>query len=595
MSTLVKKFQSSVRKYPKKNALLFKKEGRYRGITYKELAEKVRLFASGLKALNVQRGDRIALLSENRVEWIICDLAMLHIGAVCVAMFPSYTVEQIRYIVTDSGSEIMIVSGQTQLEKALHMKESVPTLRTITMDCFPDPKKDVLTFERLLELGKENPISEIELNKLGEMVKDNDLVTIIYTSGTTGEPKGVMLSHKNFVSNIEAALEVIPYKTGEVILSVLPLNHVLPRMADYYTSITKGCCIALAESYATVRENALEVRPHYVTLVPRFFEAMREKLLKALDKEPARKKALVKTALEVGRKRCELLQARKGLPISLLVKWWLYDKLVLSKIRASLGMDRLKNFISGGAPLPRANALFFASLGLIILEGYGLTETSPVTNVNSPRRFKFGTVGPPLRNVQLRIADDGEILVKAPSVMLGYYKKEEETRKAIDEEGWFHTGDIGEIDEDGYLKITDRKKDIIVLASGKKVAPQPIENALQESPYISSAVLFGDKRTTITALIVPNLENVKTWAKLHNVHLEFSNLEALGENEKLRELIRSEIERLTVRLADFEKIHRFTLVMNEFCVESGEVTPTMKVRRKVVQEKYKDIIDKMYS
>lgn len=592
--TLVQQFQESARKYPKGAAILAKKLGKYQPVTYSTLRQEVEVFARGLLALGVKKGERVAILSENRAEWIIADLANLHIGAVTVAMFPVYPAEQVRYIISDCQAELIVVSGKSQLEKVISLKESIPKLRTITMDCSPDPSRDVLSFDRVLELGRECKISDEEFRKNYENILGDDLVTIIYTSGTTGEPKGAMLTHKNFISNIEASLEVIPFKPGEVVLAVLPFNHVLPRMADIYTPLAVGCTIAINDDYARLKDNAREVKPNYVTLVPRFFEMIEEAIKKAIEAQPVARRRIIGRAMEYGRKRAEYIQHGMRVPLPLLTNYFIYDKLVLSKIRAQMGMQRLKNFISGGSPLSIDCAEFFASLGMVILEGYGLTETSPVTNVNPPRRFKFGTVGPPLRNVEVRIAEDGEILVRGPNVMLGYFNKPKETSEAIDDDGWFHTGDLGKLDNDGYLRITDRKKDIIVLASGKKVAPQAIEKRLCQSPYIANAVLWGDEKATVTALIELDWDEVRRWAQTHGVPLNADDPQTAVNDENLKELVKNEIRRLSEGLADFEKIHRFRILPDKFSVETGELTPTMKVRRRLVYERYRALIEEMY-
>ncbi len=593
-TTLNKKFQDSVKRFGSRKALLYKREGKYRHLTYHELAQKVKIFAKGLLRLGVKKKDRVALISENRPEWAITDLALIHIGAINVALFPTLPIRQVEYVVKDCDAEIVIVSGKSHLEKALALKQSIPKLRTITMDCEAEPSRDVMSFERVYELGRQSKIPDSEFENLWQSVKPDDWATIIYTSGTTGLPKGAILTHKNFVSNVEACIERIPFRPSEVILSFLPLNHVLPRMADHYTPLTCGATIAYVEDLAKLRENACEVRPHYVTLVPRVLEMIKDRLEMALAKESETKRKMFHRALEVGKSRLDLLQKGRRVPFALRLKFWLMNRLVFSKVRKKLGMQRLKYFISGGAPLPKAVNEFFASMGLQILEGYGLTETSPVVTVNPPSKIKIGTVGPPISGVEVRIADDGEILVRGDNVMLGYYKKEDETRKTIDEDGWLHTGDVGQIDEDGYLKITDRKKDIIVLASGKKVAPQPIENRLTESPYISQVVLVGDKKTTIGALIVPNFDNIREWAKLHCINIPLEDERKLVASKEVHSLIRNEIDRLSEGLAPFEKIHRFRLICEEFSIEHGELTPTLKIKRGVVYQKFAEIIRQMY-
>jgi len=587
-------FQESVQKFADSPALSSKGARGYQAITYREMGEKVRTLLSGLVALGVEKGDRIALISENRPEWAIADIAILHIGAINVAIFPTLPAGQVEYIVADSESKIILVSDREQLAKALTVKKALPNLRIVTMDCPAEPASDVMTFDEVMKLGEASPLSDADYEERWRSIQPNDWASIIYTSGTTGDPKGAILSHRNFTSNVEAAQDVLTFQPGDVILSFVPLNHVMGRLADHYLPLSCGATVAYVESLRRLRQNLVEVKPHYMVLVPRVFELFQEGLLGHIAKEPSFKQKLFHWALSVGKRRFERVAKRRGLSPLLACQWWLASRLVFRKIRERLGLERLKFFSSGSAPLPQATAEFFSAIGLTILEGYGLTETSPLVAVNRPSWVKFGTVGLPVKGVEVKIAEDGEILVRGPNVMQGYYNRPKETAEAIDKEGWLHTGDIGELDEDGFLKITDRKKDLLVLAIGKKVAPQPIENRLKESPYISQIVLLGDRESTVTALIVPAFERVKDWAKERGLSVNTEDNSVLARHPEVNRLLRDEIQRLSTDLADFERIHRFSLLDHEFTVENGEMTPTLKIRRRVVMEKYKDVIEAMY-
>ncbi len=594
MNTLNRMFQESVRKYASMPALSSKAGGEYKSVTYSEMGAKVRTLASGLVDLGVQKGDRIALISENRPEWAVADMAIAHVGAINVAAFPTLPPGQVGYIVGDSGSKLILVSDKKQLAKALEVKKVQPDLRIITMDCPADAVNDVITLDDVMRRGEASPLNDTDYEDLWRSVQPDDWASIIYTSGTTGDPKGAILSHYNFASNVEAAQDALTFEPGDVLLSFVPLNHVMGRLVDLYLALGCGATIAYVEDLRRLRQNMAEVRPHYVTLVPRVFEMFQEGLLRNVAKESDLKQKLFNWALSVGERRTERIQDRQAVPFLLAFKWRFADTLVFSKIRGRLGLNRLKLFLTGSAPLPKATAEFFSAMGVTILQGYGLTETSPLVSVSRPAWIKFGTVGPPVIDVEVKIAADGEILVRGPNIMQGYYNMPEKTAEVIESDGWFHTGDIGEFDEDGFLKITDRKKDLLVLANGKKVAPQPIENLLKESPYISQVILFGDKQSIVTALVVPLFERVKAWVKERGISVSSIKDKELAQLAAVKSLIQEEIERLSGHLANFEKVHRFSLIDQEFTVEGGEMTPTLKVKRRVVLEKYRDVIKSMY-
>jgi long-chain acyl-CoA synthetase len=592
--TLNRMFHKSVRDFSSFSALKSRVGGEYKAISYKEMGAKVRTFACGMLSLNVQKGDRVALISENRPEWAIIDIGLLQIGAINVAVFPTLPASQVQYILSDSGAKVLIVSDKKQLAKALEVKRSLKDLKIITIESITGNGKDILIFDEVLRRGKDIPLSDSEYEELWSSIKPDDTASIIYTSGTTGEPKGTILSHNNFASNVIAAQDVLTFKPGDVLLSFLPLNHVYGRLGDHYLPLSCGATIAYFESLRRLRQDMIDVKPHYMILVPRIFEMIHERLLNNVGNKPKIKQKLFHWAFSVGKRHSELIQNRRNISQLLALKIKLADKIVFSKIREQLGLGRLKLFVSGSAPLPKATAEFFFSMGLKILEGYGLTETSPMISVNRSHLIRFGTVGLPVKGVEVKIASDGEILVRGSNVMQGYHNKPQKTAEAIDSEGWFHTGDMGEIDEDGFLRITDRKKDIIVLANGKNVAPQPIENMLKDSHLISQVVLIGDRRNTISALIVPSYDILEMWVKEHGIKVNSEDKKEISRNPEVNKLIRSEIQRLSGNLAEFERIRAFTLIDHEFTVENGEITPTLKVKRNVILEKYKDVIEAMY-
>ena len=593
--TLNQMFTESVIKFSDNPAIFHKVHGKYMAIKYRQLGEKVRTLASGLVALGVQKGDRIALISENRPEWAIADISLMQIGAINVAIFPTLPTSQVQYIVADSGSKIILISDKNQLAKALELKKALPRLLIVTMDCDADTTNGVMTFDEVLKRGEAYPLNDLEYEQHWRSVKPSDWASIVYTSGTTGSPRGAILSHHNFASNVEAAREVMNFHPGDVLLSFAPLNHVMGRLIDHYVPLNCGAAIAYVESLRQLRQNMIEVKPHFMLLVPRVFEIFQEGLLRNIAKQSSLKQKFLHWALSIGQRRSsKCFRERRDISLIFKFQWWLANKIALNKIRGQMGLQRLRFFFSGGAPLSIATAQFFHTMGLVILEGYGLTETSPLVSANRPEWFKFGTVGQPVKGVEVKIADDGEILVRGPNVLQGYYNKPKETSEAIDADGWFHTGDIGKFDEDNFLTITGRKKELLVLANGKKVAPQPIENRMKESAYITQIILLGDKENTISALIVPSFERIKDWAKECCIDFSYEDNSELVHHPEVNSLIRREIQRLSGDLADFEKIHLFTLIDQEFTIERGEMTPTLKIKRHVLVEKYKDVIEAMY-
>ncbi len=590
-SSLGLMFKTVCERFPEKTGYMFKSEGNYHSLKFKEVQKFVTNLAAGLAELGVSKGDKVLLLSENRVEWAVADYAVLTLGAVTVPIYPTLLPTHIEFIINNSDGKIIVVSEEDQFRKIKGIKSKIPKIKTIiSMDDLDT--KETMPWREILEKGekllREQP--ELVKSRLDSVVRE-DLASIIYTSGTTGVPKGVMLTHENILSNIEGALQAITVDETDSFLSFLPLSHVFERMAGHFLATYSGAIIAYAENIETVAENLQEIHPTVMTSVPRFFEKVYARVMDSLEEGSAAKKKIFLWAIDVGKKAN--LYKQKGLPLEglLKVKHAIANKLVYSKLRERVG-GNIRFFVSGGAPLSREIAEFFTAADLLLLEGYGLTESSPVITVNQENNFKFGTPGLPLVNVEVCIAEDGEILTRGPHVMKGYYKNEEETRETIDSEKWLHTGDIGYIDKDGFLFITDRKKNIIVTSGGKNVAPQPIENLLTTSKYIDQAVVLGDKRKYCTAFIVPNEENLKSYAEKNNI--SYTDIDDLHRNPAIQELFRKEIDKLSGDLASYETIKKFQLLKDPFTIESGELTPTLKIKRNVVEQRYQKLIDAMY-
>ena len=487
--TLISLLQHSIKHYGSKPALAHKpKGGTYQDISYAELGESVHTFSKGLNALGVQKDDRVAILSENRPEWAITDFGTLKAGGVTVPMFSTLTAAQVGYILKDSGSKIICVSTEAQLKKVLSIRDEVPTLeQVIIFDPIEgETPEGVSQFEAVCELDGE--ITD-------GAASEDDIATIIYTSGTTGDPKGVMLTHANFIFNLQACKSLIDVSEADVLLSFLPLSHVFERLGGHYVPLFSGAKIAYAESTFTVAQNMGEVSPTVMLSVPRLYETMHDRILRAVQEGSSLKQKIFHWGVSVGSAVSSAIQQGKKPSAILQLQQNIANKLVFAKLKAATG-GRLRFFVSGGAALPQAIAEFFHAAGILILEGYGLTETSPVISMNHPEGWKFGTVGMPVPGIEVQIAEDGEILTRGPHVMKGYFNNESATAEVIDGENWFHTGDIGIIDEDGFVKITDRKKNIIVLSNGKNVAPQPIESELVQSPFINQILLVGNERKT---------------------------------------------------------------------------------------------------
>lgn len=587
VDTLSKAFWRSVEQHADKPAMLVKREKQFRPITYRELGRRVYAFARALHELGVRKGDRVAILSENCPEWAITDWATLCLGGITVPIYPTLTAPQVLEILSDSEPQVLVVSDKKQLRKACEAVEgSGLRMQVIVID--PKDVVDTPTFEQLLnQLGA---LTESELQAMVQASQPDEIITFIYTSGTTGEPKGAMLTHHNLISNIEAVLERIDWRPTDLFLSFLPLSHVFERMGGHFLPIYAGLTIAYAESLFTLANDMQEVKPTLMLGVPRFYASVMDRILASVRQMPPLRQKLFYRMLQVGKIHSQCWREGKSAPLGITIQHAILDKLVASKIRARVG-GRLRYFVSGGAALPKEVAEFFHAFGILILEGYGLTETSPVLTVNPPNAPRFGSVGKPIRGVEIKIAEDGEILARGPNIMKGYYKKPEATAAAIDPDGWFHTGDVGYMDKDGYLYITDRKKDIIVLANGKNVAPQPIENLLKQSELVQEAVVYGDGMSAPVALIVPNMDALREFAKQEGI--EATDLDALLNHDAVQKRFRQELERVNRELADFQRVKGFRLISKPFTIEGGELTPTLKVKRRVVAEKYAALLQEM--
>jgi long-chain acyl-CoA synthetase len=590
-STLVELYRRAFADLPRPDAFKHRAEGGWRDVSSAEAQLAIERVAAALATHEVARGERVAILSENRLEWALADFGILTAGAVTVPVYPTLPADQARHILADSGARFAFVSTREQRDKLHAIAKDLPTLLGIVAFDGGAADDGTTAWSAFLEGGRGAIARDPGLvPRVSAAVLPADLATLIYTSGTTGLPKGVMLTHANLVSNVTDALLDFPIGPDDTVLSVLPLSHIFERMADHFTMVSRGVCIAYAESLETFARDLTEVRPTIVMCVPRLFEKMYGRILAAAHKSPPVKRAIFFAARDAATAWGRARMNGHGPSPLLVLRHAISDRLVYKTLRARVG-GRLRFFISGGAPLAPSIAQFFLGVGLPVLEGYGLTETSPVITVNRVHDNKPGNVGPPIANVHVKIADDGEILVQGPGVMKGYHNLPTETAEAL-AGGWFHTGDIGRLDAEGRLVITDRKKDLLVTAGGKKVAPQPIENALKTLPWVGEAVLLGDGRPYITALIVPNFVELELYARAHGI--AYVRHEDLVHHPEIHALFERAIAEKTADLARFEQIKRFTLLDRELSQDDGDLTPTLKVRRKIIAAKFAPAIEAMY-
>tara|TARA_Y100001970_G_scaffold31348_1_gene38934 strand:- start:44 stop:1837 length:1794 start_codon:yes stop_codon:yes gene_type:complete len=588
-------FVGTTQKCSSKKLLVYKKNDNWIGLTGQDVQITVEDISFGLRSLGISEKSNIAILSSNSPKWAMCDYGIICSAMTTVTIYPTLISSQIEFILQNSNSKLVFVENQEQLDKIKSSFNSCSDLKYIVVmdDSCENETDQIINFITLLDKGKAfSQNYETSFHDMVSSIEESDILTIIYTSGTTGVPKGVVLTHKNLISNINSTLKVAEFNSNERFLSFLPLSHVLERMGGHYTAFSIGATIYYAENMETIADNMVESKPTIVVCVPRVFEKIHAKFIAGVKNAPKIRQKLFYWALNVGTKYSSLKLNKKNPNFLLKIKHGIASKLIYSKVKARFGGD-IKFFVSGGAPLSKELAEFFAAVDITILEGYGLTETSPVLTCNSPTDLKFGCVGKPVENVDIKIADDGEILAKGPNVMMGYYKNEEETNKVFDQDGWFKTGDIGHIDEDGFLKITDRKKSLIVTSAGKNIAPAPIEIKLTSSSYIEQVHIIGDQRNFLTALIVPNFDSVIDYLK--NIKNNISDPNAIVEHPDVIDLFNKEIEGAMVDFARFEKVKKFTLIPNLFSIEKGEMTPKMSIVRKEVEKNYSELINKMYN
>ena len=590
--TLVEVYEGVARFHSKPDTLNYKRDGVWRSISADEMLKRAHLIALGLYALNVRKGDRVALISESCVEWVLADQGCIFEGAVTVPIYPTLTPAQVGYILNDCGARVMLVSTRAKIgEIEAVVRECAAVEKVILFE--PDGYRSAnsLSLAELENLGRALGNDQPKLvAELAHASSPEDLATIIYTSGTTGEPKGVMLTHSNMVSNLIDSSNHLEFGEHDSALSVLPLSHIFERQAmNMY--LHHGMSVYFGETLEKIGDNLREVHPTVFVGVPRIYEKI---LAKVSERAAAKGKlngALCNWAIEIGRQRAQLAARHQPIPFWLMLKHKFADPPVYAKWRKAMG-GRIRIFVSGGAALSNDVALAFLGAGLPILQGYGLTETSPVITAGQLQDIRVGTAGKPIRNVEVRIASDGEIETRGPHVMRGYWNKPEETRAVFTDDGWFKTGDIGSLDSDGYLTITDRKKELLKTSGGKYIAPQPIEQLIKGSRFVNQVVVIGNDRKFATALIVPDWDQLEAYAKLKGLNL--NTREEFCRHPKIIDLFERQIAARTQHLAQFEKIKRIALLDQELTVEGGELTPTLKVKRRVVDEKYRDVIGRIY-
>ena len=591
-ATLVEVFEYVARVHQRPDTLNYKSEGRWVSISAGQMLGRIRHIAAGLYSLGIRRGDRVAILSESRPEWTLTDAGCMFAGAIDVPIYPTLMPFQVRYILKDAGARLLVIQNE---EKFLQMREILAECSTVEQLIFIEkPANQIprsISLDELEALGRAHEEQQPGLiDTLAHQIKSDDLATIIYTSGTTGEPKGVMLSHSNLVSNLIDSSSHLSFEKDDSVLSVLPLSHVLERMA-MYMYVYHGMAVYFGESLEMIGPNLREVKPTIFVGVPRIFEKIFQRVKEKTAEKGRLNMAILNWAVAVGKEYAKLSVAHQKVPALLALKHRVADKLIFSKLRLALG-GSIRLLISGGAALPEELGYLYIGAGLPIVQGYGLTETSPVITAGVVENNRVGTVGKPIRNVEIRIAADGEIETRGPNVMQGYYNKATETAAVMTEDGWFKTGDIGTIDPDGFLHITDRKKELFKTSGGKYIAPQPIEQMIKGSRFVNQVVLIGNGRKFPAALIVPDWESIEAYAQLKGVKAD-SRVE-LCRNPRIVNLFERQIAGLTPDLANYERVKKVALIPDELTIAGGELTPTMKVKRRVVDEKYQQLIDTLY-
>lgn len=567
------------------------REGKLEYFTYSEMFKKIILFNKALVEKGIALGDRVGIVSENRIEWLIADLATNSIGIINVPTFPNFTPSEQKYIFSNCNAKVIIVSNQLQLKNILSIRDELENLKFIIVmnEGLEDEENNIYSFNKLIESVENDNYEKIksEFFEKSEKVNLDDILTIIYTSGTTGNPKGVVLTNRNMVSNLDSIISTNIINDSDTFLSFLPMCHAYERIV-IYTFLSIGGLVTIAQSIDTLSKNINDVKPTIITAVPKLLETVRTKIYKEIENENTAKKHIALSALSLADK---FVEEKK---IHILDKWKLklYDKLIFSKIRAKLG-GNLNYIVSGGAALSSLVHRFFLSIGIPVIQGFGLTECSPVVSANLPTNLEVGTVGPPLKNVEVKIASNGEILVRGDLVMKGYWKDEIATKSCIDDNGWFHTGDIGEFTKNGSLKITGRIKNIIITNGGKNISPAPIENLIRMSDVIEYIAIYGNDKEYLTALISPNFDQLNLLAERSGI--KFNSISELVNNPIIKKFVKNDIDKYQSSLAKYERVRKFVILENPFTVETGELTPKLSMKTNIIFEKYKNEIDRMYS
>jgi long-chain acyl-CoA synthetase len=592
-TTLVEAFERITKDHKRPDTLNYKRDGKWIPISSDEMLARARHIAAGLYSLGVRSGDRVALLSDSRPEWTLTDAGCLFVGAIDVPIYPTLTPPQVRYILKDSGSRVLVVSNHKKfLEVKAILKECPAVEQVVFFDGADVDPAEGMTLAELEQRGQSLGAEQPHLvDELAHRTTPDQLATIIYTSGTTGEPKGVMLTHSNLISNLIDGAGNLSFDENDIALSVLPLSHIFERQA-MYMYLYQGMAVYYAESLETIGPNLREVRPTVLVGVPRIFEKIYDRIKERVAAKGRINTALLAWAVSVAKAYARFEVDKKKPPLILALKHKLATKLVFSKWREAFG-GRIRLLVSGGAALPEELGYIYIGAGIPIIQGYGLTETSPVITTGRLDDNRVASVGRPIPRVEIRTAADGEIETRGPNVMRGYYNKPEETRAVFTEDGWFKTGDIGTIDEDGFLRITDRKKELFKTSGGKYISPQPIEQMIKGSRFVSQVVLIGNGRKFPAALIVPNWQQIESYAQLKGIKI--TSRAELCRHERIIDLFERQIAGLTPDLAQYERVKRVGLLENELTIEGGELTPTLKVKRRVIDEKYRSVIDQIYS
>ncbi len=586
--------KENAQKYPEMTAISYKKKGAFISLTYRQFYERVLLLARGLRKAGMQPGDRVAIFSENRLGWAISDFGIQSAGGITVPIYATNTGDQAAYVINHSGASIIFVSNRVQYEKLLAIREQIPGIKLIiSYERFlGDLTFPVYTQYQLSEVS--HPLSEDERKTIEAQINDisrDDLITIIYTSGTTGMPKGVMLTQENVICDTIFGLRKLNgLNKRETFLSFLPLSHVLERTGGYYAAFYTGSHVAFAENVQQVMENISEVKPTAMVSVPRLFEKIYSRIHENVHQMSRVQQQLFHLAVDIGRTYVNLKYVEKKSVGMLEVKYRLFDRLIFRKIRQRFG-GKLRFFICGGAPLDKTIYEFMWIIGIPVFQGYGLTETSPAVTLANREEIRFDSVGKSLEDTEVKLAEDGELMVKGPQVMKGYYRNRKATEETI-VDNWLKTGDIAEIDEEGFVYIVDRKKEIIVTAGGKNIAPQPLENELKLDKYISQVFVFGDRKPYLVALLTPNIERLIDFAREEK--LSYIDTEDLVSHSRILELYSHRIENFNTGLPSYETIKKFVLLPREFSIEGGELTPTLKLKRKEIYKLYRDRIENMY-